>query len=200
MKTFTTASLLTFLALTTSTTSAQSTTAAPSQSSAVAAALSSYSSSLLHGPVATSIGLAVELEGSIPPTALASVVSGVPSLIPTPTSNGDLFSFATQPPVTFQEPAWVTMYLPSAVQEEVKSLQTSIVLAEASIVRSVLGVTVTPAVELAAASSGSATGSAASASSTGAKTNAAAGSMTRPDAGMVAAALGVVAVGVAALL
>ena len=42
--------------------------------------------------------------------------------------------------------------------------------------------------------------SSAAASATSAKTNAAAGSMSRPDGGMVAAALGVVAVGVAALL
>ena len=91
----------------------------------------------------------------------------------------------------------MTMYLPSAVQEQVKSLQTSIVEAEASIVASVLGVTVTPAVEQSAAS---ATAASASASSTGPKTNAAAGTMGKPDGGMVAAALGVVAVGVAALL
>jgi len=75
-------------------------------------------------------------------------------LVPVPT--GDLYSFATRPPVTFVDPAWATL-LPAGVRSDVEGLRTSVALAEASIVRSVLGITATPVV--AAASSSAVVGS-----------------------------------------
>lgn len=192
MKTYTATTFFSLLALATA---QSSTTANASQSSAVSSALESYRSSLEHGPVATSIAVAVGLGGGIPASLLPSVVSDVPSIVPTPTDGGNLYSFATAPPVTFTEPAWVTQYLPASLQSEVMSLQTSVVEAEASIIRDVLSITATPA-SASASSSGTASASSAS-SSVAAHTNA--GAAVQP-AGVAMAAMGAVALGAIALL
>lgn len=116
---------------------AQSTSIAASQSTDISSALSAYTSSLLHGPVATSLALAVAFD--IPATQLSSLASNVASLVPFPTT--DQYSYATAPPITdLSNPAWAST-LPADVQSDLQSLRTSVILAEASIVRSVLGIT-----------------------------------------------------------
>jgi hypothetical protein len=134
---------------------AQSTSIDASQSTQISSALASYESSLMNGPVATSLAIAVAFD--IPASELSSLASNVESFLPFPTT--DQYSFATAPPVTgLSTPAWVTS-LPSGVQSDLLSLRTSVVLAEASIVRNVLSITSTPSVVTASAAATSATGS-----------------------------------------
>jgi len=145
--------LITTLALFATSPMAQSTSINASQSTLISSALASYESSLLHGPVATS--LAVEVAFDIPATQLSSLASNVESLVPFPTTNQ--YSFATAPPVTdLSTPVWATT-LPSEVQSDLQSLRTSVVLAEASILRSVLSITATPSVASASAATISST-------------------------------------------
>lgn len=193
MKTFTTLSTATILSLL-SLTSAQSatTTVNASQSSAVSAAIHSYSSSLINGPVATSLALEVGLAG-VPASVLSSALPQIPSLIPEPSSGVNLYSFATAPPVSsFTLPTWVTQYLATNVQQDIKSLETSIVEAEASIVRSVLSITASSTTAAQTTTSG--------ASSTGAATTGNAGTAVKPVGVMAIGALGAVALGAVALL
>jgi hypothetical protein len=148
---------LTTLYLLATTLNAQSTSIDASQSIQISSALASYESSLIHGPVATS--LAIEVAFDIPASELTSLASNVENLVSFPTTNQ--YSYATAPPVTdFSTPAWATT-LPSGVQSDLLSLETSVILAEASILRSVLGITQTPSVasasDVAAASSSTST-------------------------------------------
>lgn len=131
---------------------AQTTTIDASQSTQISSALASYESSLLNGPVATS--LAIEVAFDIPANQLSSLASNIESLVPFPTT--DQYSFATAPPVTdLATPAWATT-LPTGVQSDLISLRSSVVLAEASIVRSVLSITSTPSIASASASASTA--------------------------------------------
>jgi len=113
---------------------------------------------LLNGPIATLIALDVYIGGGFAADQLSSIAVDVPNLIPTPT--GDLYNFGTRPRVSFTDPVWVTQ-LPTGVKNNLESLRTSVVLAEASIVRSVLSISATPVVATAssATASGSTTGS-----------------------------------------
>jgi hypothetical protein len=149
--------ILTTLYLLATTLNAQSTSIDASQSIQISSALASYESSLIHGPVATS--LALEVAFDIPASELTSLASNVENLASFPTTNQ--YSYATAPPVTdLSTPAWATT-LPSGVQSDLLSLETSVILAEASILRSVLGITQTPSVasasDAAAASSSTST-------------------------------------------
>jgi len=193
MKTFTAATTATALISLLGLTFAQSasTTANASQSSAVSDALRSYYSSLRSGPVATSLGIQVALAG-VPASVLASVVPEIPSLIPQPSSGVDLYSFATAPPVSsFSQPSWLTQYLGTNLQEDIKSLQTSVVQAEASIARSVLSITAVPASQTANGAASSVASSAGAAAATGNSATAVSFSV---------GALGAVALGAIALL
>lgn len=171
---------------------AQTTTIDASQSTQISSALASYESSLLNGPVATS--LAIEVAFDIPTSQLSSLASNIKSLVPFPTT--DQYSFATAPPATdLAAPAWATA-LPTGVQSELISLRSSVVLAEASIVRSVLSITSTPSIASAAMSATmSANMSAASMASTGTSDGTTLGRsrMCLPVAAMVVAVAFVVA-------
>lgn len=145
------------IALTFLTTSliAQSTSINAPESTLISSALASYESSLIHGPVATSLALALAFD--IPATQLSSFASNVESLVPFPTT--DQYSFATAPPVTdLATPAWATT-LPTGVQSDLLSLRSSVVLVEASLVRGVLSITGTPSIASASAAATSSTGS-----------------------------------------
>lgn len=132
---------------------AQSTSIDASQSAQISSQIASYESSLIHGPVATS--LALEVAFDIPATQLSSFASNFENLVAFPTT--DQYSYATAPPVTdLATPAWATT-LPFDVQSDLQSLRTSVILAEASIVRDVLSLTQTPTV--ASASNAAATSS-----------------------------------------
>jgi len=196
MKTFTTATFTALVSLL-GLASAQSatSTANASQSSAVNDALRSYYSSLRSGPVATSLGIQVALAG-VPASVLASVVPEIPSLIPQPSSGVNLYSFATAPPVSsFTQPSWLTQYLGTNLQADIKSLQTSVVEAEASIARSVLSITAVPASATNAAQSASGAVSSAGAAAAGN-----AGAFVKPVGVIGAGAVGAIALGAIALL
>jgi hypothetical protein len=127
---------------------AQSTSISPAESALISSALASYEASLLHGPVATSLG--IEVAFAIPVSEFSSFASNVESLVPFPST--DQYSFATAPPVTnLATPAWA-MTLPTSVQSDLISLRSSVVLAEASLVRGVLSITATPSIAIATAS------------------------------------------------
>ena len=106
------------------------------QSAAVSNAIASYESSLIHGPVATSLAIEVGLQ--LPATELPSIISNIGELIPTP--SGNIYSWATAPPSTFSTPSWATQ-LDAGGRSDLVALRTSVVGAEASIVRSVLSIT-----------------------------------------------------------
>jgi len=112
---------------------------------------------LLTGPIATSIALNVYIGGGFAADQFSSIAVDVPNLIPTPT--GNLYNFGTRPGVSFTDPLWVTQ-LPTGVKNNLESLRTSVILAEASIVRRVSSISATPVVAtvISAIASGSAMG------------------------------------------
>ncbi|KAI9710385.1 MAG: hypothetical protein M1828_002173 [Chrysothrix sp. TS-e1954] len=138
------------------TASPSATSVSPSETAAFSSALSSYFGAAVNSPEYQSLGLAIA--GNLPASVLQSIEQDPQALIPIPTSNADLASLATDPPLTFPTYTWETS-LPSSVQDEVKSLQTMAVLAAASIDRSVIGLSGSVSVPTASAASATATAS-----------------------------------------